>query len=792
MEQRVAARRGPRRRSASAVELAMGLRGPMTSAALDVFSNPSARTGRFTSSLENGSQYPLTRFSLNFWGLVSMYEGSWIARRIVDAPAADVIKTWPKIMCDMEPKELARVDAAVRRTNTKGQSLWGMELGRLFGGAGALIVIKGHENKLDEPLDLDDIPIGSYRGLSVFDRWSGIQPSGDICQDIERPLDVNLPEYYTVSPQGGGSFNVHASRILRFCGPRMPEPENSVYTQWGISVLAPVMQALTSYDNVSANALSLSFRANLIGMKEDTLAQALSGVGMNQKAAAAFQERLAAINQTMSNQSLIVLGKEGELSNIQYSFGGLAELIQMFQLQLAGAAKMPVSLLWGRTYNGLGNAGDGDERIYEKTIATEADVSLRPALEKLLPVVCMSELGEVPQDMDLNFPSIRVLDEKEKTDLARTVVDTVTVALNSGGISKRTYAQELKASSDTTGVFTNITDEFIQSLPDTAEQEGELGEGLFPGNEENEADETSGGAAQLTPSSGPQKVLREEARADKPERAEHAQDRTRAADSALRTDGTICKECGEQVERGACAGCGDYISTHCDASNSAVPCQDCGKWFGNCCCMNKDPKGNRCNKCFQKWQRCHAHDKADKPLEKRIQLVENLLERAATGSRDARELKELLDDLIEQQWKARANDEDGPAVMRLTVHGIPVVIETRKGELRGGKWRMAYDYGYIPGVRGADGDSMDVALGPEPESGWVYLFDQRHLPPGKGFDEHKCFIGWSTMADAVRAFNAGHDRACQVYMDVMPMQVDEFKQWLAEGDHKRPAGGVRK
>jgi len=62
--------------------------------------------------------------------------------------------------------------------------------------------------------------------------------------------------------------------------------------------------------------------------------------------------------------------------------------------------------------------------------------------------------------------------------------------------------------------------------------------------------------------------------------------------------GQICKDCGEEYKEGYCEQCGDHISTHCDANNSAVPCQDCGQWVGNCCCMTNDPRGNLCNRCF--------------------------------------------------------------------------------------------------------------------------------------------------------------------------------------------------
>jgi uncharacterized protein len=747
-------RRGPRRQMLSAVGQNVGLQGKMTQRALDAFVNALARTGDFTSSLENGTSYPLTRLTLNFWALVALYEGSWIARRIIDAPAQDIIKTWPKIISEADPKDLARVDAAIRKTNTKGQVLWGIELGRLFGGAGALIVIKGHEHDLDQPLDLADVGIGDYKGLSVFDRWSGIMPTESECDDIERPLDVGLPEYYQVSSKGAASFKVHASRVLRFCGPKMPEPENSVYSDWGISVLAPVMQSLKSYDNVSANALSLSFRANLIGMKEDTLAQLLSGAGMSQAAAEGYAQRMSQINQTMSNQSLIVLGKEGELSNIQYSFGGLAELIQMFQLQLAGAAKMPVSLLWGRLYNGLGNSGEGDERLYEKTVATEADITLRPALEKLLPVICVSELGEVPEDMTLNFPSIRVLDEKEKAELAKTVVDSVTVCINTGLMSPRIAAMEIKQASETNDFGSNLTDEFIASLSDKVTSEGEgMGEGLFGESKE--------GVPTLNPDASPSKVLREE--------AEHRDRDSELAGSSPKTDepygplSRLAKKVDAALPEQAMARDGRMTPElvwleACDNEALSVPRAIRGTEEGQAMVRRNALRNLQ-----------FYAEQFKVPYEKCLAYVKG---------------RGLA-------WDARTNDADGPSVFDLTVHGVPVSIETRKGDTRKG-FTMVYDYGFIPGADGADGDSMDVALGPAPESGWAYVFDQRHLPPRSGFDEHKVFLGWDGLADAVRAYNAGHDRACQVYMDVTPMRVDELKAWLKDGDHKRPVGAVKK
>jgi len=750
---------------------ALGLSGAMTTQARDAFSNLLARTGFGSTSLENGSEYPLTRFSLQFWSLISLYESSWLARRVVDAPAADMLKTWPRIISDTSPEDLGKVAKAIRKTNTKGVFLEGLTWGRLFGGAGALIVVKGHEHELDQPLDLDNVPLGGYQGLVTFDRWSGIQPSGEVCEDTERPLDVGLPEYYTVTPQGGSGFRVHASRIIRFCGPKMPEPENSVYSGWGISVLAPVLQSMNSYENLSANALSLSFRANLIGMKEDGLSQLLSGASMNQKSAEGFANRMAALNQSMSNQSLIIYGKDGELSNIQYSFSGLSDLIQMFQLQLAGAAEMPPSLLWGRLYGGIGgDSGSGDEKQYEKSIATKAQVFVRPQLEKLLPVICMSELGEVPDDMELDFPSIRVLDESEKAELAKAVVDTVTVALNSGGISKRTYAKELKASSEKTGIFTNITDEFIESLPDTVEDESEMGEGLFGGQEEQ------GGtpeAPQLSPSSSPAKVLHESDKLQK----EEAESKGKAEDYKMTPELVWVEACDNEAEsipralRGTDEG--QVLLRKRALSNLRIYAE-----------QFKVP-----------YEKCLAYVKG-RGLAYDADLRQGVTKCAWCGGKlngdDVAEVGRAVvcPGCADAYQRGKANDEDGPAVGKpLNIHGLTVVVETPKGHVRSGEgWAtvMPYDYGFIKGVLGADGDSLDAAVGPTP-SDYVYVIDQKKLGE-TGFDEHKVFMSWPNANAALKAFHQGHHRAADVLMDWTPMRVAEFKTWLKTHDMTKPCG----
>jgi phage-related protein (TIGR01555 family) len=450
------------------------------SAAFDFFQNAMARTGYGTSSLPEATEYVLDRLSNNYWLLVTLYRNHWISRRIVDLPAQDMTRAWPKITCDLPPDDIMKFDRTVQRTYTPNQIRTALKWARLYGGAGALMALKGHEDILDEPLELDDITPGSYMGLIPFDRWVGITPSGFALDDYTRPQDWGLPDYYNCnSPDSADSFKVHSSRIIRFQGPDVPTPEKQAQIYWGISVLEPTYEDLRKRDNASWAMLNLMMRANIIARIEPSMEQMLSGLGSSQQAVKQFNARMEAQNFLLSNQSMMIMGKDSKLESVQYTFGGLADVYSQFQMDVAGAAEIPVTRLFGRTVTGLGQSNDADERYYEEKIAQDQNSELRPQLDKLYPVIMMSVLGEVPDDLDYTFPSVRVLTEEEKADMVEKASAPILAAYNSGVISQKTVLKELKQLSDVTNIFSNITDEDIENAEDepVLPGEGEIGEG---------------------------------------------------------------------------------------------------------------------------------------------------------------------------------------------------------------------------------------------------------------------------------------------------------------------------
>ena len=126
------------------------------------------------------------------------------------------------------------------------------------------------------------------------------------------------------------------------------------------------------------------------------------------------------------------------------------------------------------------------------------------------------------------------------------------------------------------------------------------------------------------------------------------------------------------------------------------------------------------------------------------------------------------------------------------MHGLRISIENPKGSTRSGvskggvPWSntMKANYGYIRGTKGKDGDHVDIFVGPHPDAELVYVVDQIDQDTGK-FDEHKVMAGCLSLAEA-RALYLDHYSKGWKIGYVTPLTMQQFKEWLQSGNHKRP------
>ena len=426
--------------------------------ALDGYSNVPANLGAGANNLVQTANYVMERFTWDYYTLNILFRDNWIAKAIIEKPANEMLKNGFSIHSQIEPDKIDKIMNIWRKTKTQNKFLKCLKWARLYGGC-LLIPMIENQGDLSKPLDYETIMPDSYNGCFTVDRWSGVSPSIELVDNITDP-DFGQPEYYDVSDNTTGkTFRIHHSRVIKMIGREMPYWEEIAETYWGASELEHVYTELKKRDDTSANISFLIFLANIRVFKMDGMSQMLS-IG-DQQAAQRVYETMKTMNHLMCNTGTLAIDKEEDFAMHGYSFTGINDVYESFMLDISGAAEIPVDKLFGRSPSGF-NSGAETLQNYYDTIDEKRETYVREPLEKIVKIITMSALGEIPDDIEIDFNPVRRPSDLEKSDLAQKNAQPIFDAYAGGLIGKGTALKELKQQSDITGLWTNITDEMIQ------------------------------------------------------------------------------------------------------------------------------------------------------------------------------------------------------------------------------------------------------------------------------------------------------------------------------------------
>ena len=428
----------------------------------DAFANPAARTGWGEDNLINATEYPMTRLTQDWQLLTSLYRTSWIVQRVCNVIPEDALADLTIEAPGLETRELHLLEEEIRSTHLRESILEGLRWGRLYGGAAAIIMLSGQEEDLSLPIDVNNITIGAFRGLYVVDRWSGIYPGLDLV-DNDRDPDFGLPEYYEVRDEtSGGTYRVHHSRVLRFCGTKMPYWEQVAEQYWGTSAIESMYDELIKRDNVAHNIANLTFKACLSVLQVENLDQMFAtSSSVHQRRMYAM---LSAINSLENSLGIRLVNKGDDIQQLQYSFSGLPEVMDSAMMDMAGATSIPVTRLFGRSPAGMNSTGESDEKMYRQTLEQERSVHIDPALERLIPIVCRSAIGYFPAGCKFKYPSLVEMSPEQKAQIIDQRSQTMERLFQANLIPGDVVLESYRNSQLELDVTSNITDEHINAL----------------------------------------------------------------------------------------------------------------------------------------------------------------------------------------------------------------------------------------------------------------------------------------------------------------------------------------
>jgi phage-related protein (TIGR01555 family) len=402
-----------------------------------------------------------------------IHRGSWLGGIAVDLVADDMTRAGIDFVSEMDPDEAEELD---NEATTLG--IWdvyneAVRWGRLYGGSLAVMLVDGQDFKT--PLRLETVGKDQFKGLLCLDRWMVEPTLEDLVTDFGPHL--GQPKYYRVqsnAPALRGQV-IHHSRIAsRFEGIQLPYQQRLTENLWGISVLERLYDRMIAFDSASTGAAQLVYKSYLRTLKVKGMRQIIAGGGKPLDGLIQYTEIM---RRFQGMEGITLLDGDDEFDVQEHSaFSGLSDALNQFGQQLSGALQIPLVRMFGQSPAGLNSSGESDLRTYYDGVRQQQRKTMLTGMTSVYKLMAQSKGIKVPKNFTIDFASLWELDDVQKADVASKTTESVTKAFDAGLIGRQTALKELRQSSRTTGVFTNITQQTIDDADD--EVEPPLGEGF--------------------------------------------------------------------------------------------------------------------------------------------------------------------------------------------------------------------------------------------------------------------------------------------------------------------------
>jgi phage-related protein (TIGR01555 family) len=447
----------------------------------DSFVNFAHKLGIGADNALSSSTYGYNPITRNRILLEWIHRGSWLGGVAVDLVADDMTRAGIEFKCEMPPEESGDLDRLAVSLGIWEAINETIKWGRLYGGSIGVMLIDGQDMKT--PLRVETVGRGQFKGLLSLDRWM-VEPSlEDLCQDFGPHL--GLPNYYKVtaaSPALKG-VTIHHSRLaFRMVGVQLPYQQRLTENLWGISVLERLYDRMVAFDSASTGAAQLVYKSYLRTLKVEGLREIVAAGGAPLNGLMQYTEimrryqGIEGLTMIDSNDDLDIQGHQ--------AFSGLSDALNQFGQQLSGALQIPLVRLFGQSPAGLNSSGESDLRTFYDHIRQQQRRHLLGGITTTYKLIAQSEGVTLPDDFAVDFRSLWDLDDVQKADVASKVGDTVSKAVDGGLIGRQTALKELRQSARLTGIFTNITQELINSADDEVMAPG-MEDQPLPGDDPN-------------------------------------------------------------------------------------------------------------------------------------------------------------------------------------------------------------------------------------------------------------------------------------------------------------------
>lgn len=770
---------------------------------------------------------------------VGMYQQSWEARKIVNLVPEDALRK-PFIIKGISDEAQAIIKKKFDRLQLIPNLKRSLKLERLLGGC---LTFMGLESE-------DDDPSTRYKsGDKSKLRFLNTIPVSRISrtQWETNPLSANFmrPTEYVIAGQ-----TVHGSRCLVWDGEPLFDPQDIILTPYrsnltgfGPSVLGTLFDDIIMACGTRQAAYQLlTINGAIIAAVSDL--QDLAGTDPGTKNLKKIQEM---VGQLSAFRAAIIDGEKVEIKQHSSSFGSVPELLMMYLQVLSAASDIPASRFLGEAPGGLSSGDDkSSKENYYNMLDSYQHEHITPQLIRLCDIVGAAEVpnwDKEKETLEIEWPPLWNETAKEQAERCGLTIDNVLKLVDAALMGEDSAIEELNSRGILSVKLEKDDLELLQSAQDAVTQHLD---GTDPEAGKEQPAEGAKDALQRLRNIKPKETHALARDWRQTVNNKFAPLITQAGGDPSTIDGAeFAKGLADEAEHLHII---DKDSTPDDLQLAQIVLDHLKErpdYYSRLERVeNRSPSEAATAIKRAPWAKKEAIY-LDLNFSEREQMLEKLILGLPKGARALPSLQneiqalagvlagtdvtqkllngmacmnpkkvkvsftlglnEVILNTSPSEASAALATRPAPTPQQISSgnykkghcswQGLDITIENPKGSIRSGRdpltlkcWQveMPYSYGYLKRTTGADGDSVDIAIGPCETSDKVFIIDQTTLDGA--FDEHKVFICCANELEAMylhqKGFSDGLGERRQG--PITSMTIEAFKRWLAEGDTTQP------
>jgi phage-related protein (TIGR01555 family) len=366
-----------------------------------------------------------TLYLNNRWNFISndrqllsqIYVEHGIVQTLIDQPVEDAFRTGLEVKSgELDAEDLEKLEIYIENNNVIKTLMQAMKWARLYGG-GAVMVVTNQDPA--SPFEIDKITEKTRIAYKAVDMWELYTTTFSTEQGY---IFDEGQEYYMYYGR-----RVHKSRVYRVEGKEAPSFLRPQLRGWGMSVVERLVRSLNQYLKNQDVIFELLDEAKVDVYKMKGFNTSL----MTSQGSAGVARRIQNANMVKNYNNAIVMDTGDEYEQKTMTFTGLAEMLIQIRQGIAADLRMPVTKLFGISSAGF-SSGEDEIENYNAMVESEIRSKCKGVIVDLLGIACQKEFGFIPDDLQLEFESLRIMSSKEEEEVKTSQFNRVMAAYTAG------------------------------------------------------------------------------------------------------------------------------------------------------------------------------------------------------------------------------------------------------------------------------------------------------------------------------------------------------------------------